>query len=177
MTQMKKMKRNLTQSLLMVIILWSGCNAFAKETNYDWANDVFIELNNAGFTKKEQQNIVYNLMAESKGKLIGEIGNRSTYKGRGYIQLTGKANYKYFGDKLKVDLINNPELANDPKIASKIVALFYKENLKWKKIVGNYEDFDNVVKATAPAFYKRKGDSKIRLKWLVDNKINPPEIK
>jgi hypothetical protein len=84
-------------------------------------------------------------MAESKGKLVDEVGNKSMYRGRGYIQLTGKNNYEYFGKKLGIDLVKNPELANDPEIAAKIVPLFYAENRKWRKIKGNYEDFDNVV--------------------------------
>lgn len=41
--------------------------------------------------------------------------------GRGYVQLTWKENYKKFGDFLKLDLINNPKLANDPEVAWKIL--------------------------------------------------------
>lgn len=44
-----------------------------------------------------------------------------TYYGRGYVQLTWKANYKKMGDVLGVDLVNNPALALDPKIAAAIM--------------------------------------------------------
>jgi hypothetical protein len=44
------------------------------------------------------------------------------YRGRGIIQLTGEDNYRRMGDKLGVDLVNNPELANDPEIAAQIAA-------------------------------------------------------
>lgn len=34
-----------------------------------------------------------------------------TYRGRGDLQLTGKANYQRFGDLLGIDLVGNPDLA------------------------------------------------------------------
>jgi len=42
----------------------------------------------------------------------------SKFKGRGLIQITGKANYKAVGDIIGVDLVTNPELINDPKNAA-----------------------------------------------------------
>jgi len=52
----------------------------------------------------------------------GRFGNTepndgSKYKGRGLVQLTFKGNYKDVGDILGLDLVNNPELVNDPKHA------------------------------------------------------------
>lgn len=38
-------------------------------------------------------------------------GATATYKGRGYIQLTGSGNYKAAGDYLGVDLLGAPDLA------------------------------------------------------------------
>ena len=63
----------------------------------------------------------------------GRMGNTSPgdatkYKGRGFTQLTGKDNYKKYGDKLGIDLINNPELAEDPKIAAQIATEFWKDS-------------------------------------------------
>jgi putative chitinase len=62
-----------------------------------------------------------------------DIGNRggndgALYKGRGYIQLTGRSNYYRIGAIVGVDLVNNPEEANDPAIAGKILAAFLKNN-------------------------------------------------
>ncbi len=54
-------------------------------------------------------------------------GDGYTYRGRGYMQLTGKANYKDAGDALGVDLVKHPELAAEPQYASKI-ATWYWEN-------------------------------------------------
>ena len=59
-----------------------------------------------------------------------DLGNRgppdgARFKGRGYVQLTGRANYTYFGPIVGVDnLVQQPEQANDPAIAAKILAAF-----------------------------------------------------
>lgn len=44
-----------------------------------------------------------------------------SWLGRGYVQLTHKANYQKAGDELGVDLVGNPALAMDPAIAARIM--------------------------------------------------------
>ena len=46
---------------------------------------------------------------------------------RGLIQLTGRANYKRYGQILKLDLENNPDLAMGPDIAVQIACEFWKQ--------------------------------------------------
>jgi peptidoglycan L-alanyl-D-glutamate endopeptidase CwlK len=53
-------------------------------------------------------------------------GDGALYKGRGFVQLTGKSNYISIGAKVGADLLNNPDLANDPQTAAKILAEFLK---------------------------------------------------
>jgi putative chitinase len=48
------------------------------------------------------------------------------FRGRGFIQLTGRFNYKKYGDELGLNLIDNPELANDSKIAARLLSRFMK---------------------------------------------------
>ena len=64
----------------------------------------------------------------------GRMGNAADegfkYRGRGLIQLTGKDNYKKFGELLGIDLVNNPELANDPEIAQRLAVEYFKEKQK-----------------------------------------------
>jgi len=62
-----------------------------------------------------------------------DLGNQgrpdgAQFKGRGFIQLTGRANYRTFSQVLGLgnQLIDNPELANQPDIAAKLLAAFLK---------------------------------------------------
>ena len=66
-------------------------------------------------------------IGQSMGNL--EPGDGFKYRGRGYIQLTGKSNYAaasqaIFGDDT---LVKNPDLVNDPKIAADVVAWYMEK--------------------------------------------------
>jgi putative chitinase len=70
---------------------------------------------------------------EPPGKKATELGNTQPgdgklYKGRGAIQITGRANYKKYGDLLGVDLVGNPDLAATPQYAFSTAGLFWKLN-------------------------------------------------
>jgi peptidoglycan L-alanyl-D-glutamate endopeptidase CwlK len=63
-----------------------------------------------------------------------DLGNQGApdgerFKGRGFIQLTGRSNYKKHGEAIGLgnQLIDTPDLANDPDIAAKLLASFLKE--------------------------------------------------
>ena len=56
-------------------------------------------------------------------------GDGVRYKGRGYIQLTGRANYRDYGNRLGVDLENNPDLAKDPNIAADIAIAYWQQRV------------------------------------------------
>ncbi|MEM9214092.1 MAG: peptidoglycan-binding protein [Cyanobacteria bacterium P01_F01_bin.150] len=60
-----------------------------------------------------------------------DLGNRgptdgADFKGRGFIQLTGRANYEKFGPQVGADLMAKPEAANSPEVAAAILAAFLK---------------------------------------------------
>lgn len=70
-------------------------------------------------------------------------GDGKRYKGRGMIQLTGRANYRAAGDRLNLDLENNPSLAKDPEV-SVLTALDY-----WKtRNLNRWADRDDILKIT-----------------------------
>ena len=54
------------------------------------------------------------------------------YRGRGYLQHTGKNQYKAIAKYTGVDVVSNPDLLNQPEVASKAVAWFFL-NYKKKK--------------------------------------------
>ncbi len=53
-------------------------------------------------------------------------GDGERYKGRGYIQVTGRHNYTEAGQALGLDLVNNPELAAQPENAARIAAWYWE---------------------------------------------------
>lgn len=60
----------------------------------------------------------------SIGERLGntEIGDGTKYKGRGYVQLTGRENYQKYSDITGIDLINNPDIVEtDPHLAAFIL--------------------------------------------------------
>lgn len=55
-------------------------------------------------------------------------GDGFKYRGRGLIQLTGRANYQKASVALNVDLINHPELLGEPELACRSAGWFWKKN-------------------------------------------------
>lgn len=62
------------------------------------------------------------------GKLAKALGNTPEadadgfkYRGRGYVQLTGMANYDKASRNIGVDMVSNPDLALHPTIAAKVL--------------------------------------------------------
>jgi peptidoglycan L-alanyl-D-glutamate endopeptidase CwlK len=64
-----------------------------------------------------------------------DLGNQgppdgANFKGRGYVQLTGRDNYRVHGAAIGLgnQLITDPALANQPDIAAKLLASFLKSH-------------------------------------------------
>ena len=62
------------------------------------------------------------------GRLARVLGNTQAldgdgykYRGRGYVQITGKANYSKFSKILGLDLVNNPDIVFEEDIAYFII--------------------------------------------------------
>src|SRR5262249_20021786 len=53
-------------------------------------------------------------------------GDGKKYKGRGPIQLTGRANYRRAGKALGLDLENHPEKAATPEVGCRVAGWFWK---------------------------------------------------
>lgn len=90
----------------------------------------------------------------SKAKTLGnnKPGDGAKYKGRGYIQLTGKYNYKRAGEALGLDLVENPQLVEKPEIAAKVAVWFWQN-----RVQPRVDNFDNTRAVTKPINAGLKG--------------------
>lgn len=88
----------------------------------------------------------------------GRLGNSPTegykYRGRGYVQITGKSNYTALGKKIGFDLASNPDLLLDREVGAKALAQYYKD-AENSSVIKNYgatslnglKDLDSALKA------------------------------
>lgn len=79
-------------------------------------------------------------------KNLGNIyaGDGVKYKGRGLIQLTGRANYTRFNEELEgIDVVEHAELLEEPELAVTVSCWFWKRNK-----LNTYADRDDVKEVT-----------------------------
>jgi len=77
---------------------------------------------------------------------LGNInpGDGVKYKGRGFIQITGRANYTQAAKDLGIDLVNHPELAERPDVATKVSLWYWKTRVQPK--ISNFTNTKAVTK-------------------------------
>lgn len=92
---------------------------------------------------EQGDNDYFSEMYEGRSDLGNDqAGDGARYHGRGYIQITGRANYRDYGQKLGVDLEGNPDLALDPVVAAQVLANYF-----WDReinIAANQENWEQV---------------------------------
>lgn len=74
-----------------------------------------------------------------------EPGDGYKYIGRGFNQLTGKSNYRYYGNLIGVNLESNPDLLDNPEVAAK-VAVMFALNGKKPENLPNFTDEESAAK-------------------------------
>lgn len=85
-----------------------------------------------------------------KARTLGNTnpGDGARYAGRGYIQITGRENYRRAGQALNLPLEQQPELAAKPDVAARIAVWYWKTRVKPN--VQNFADTTQVTKYINP---------------------------
>lgn len=78
-------------------------------------------------------------------KDLGNVnkGDGVRYKGRGPIQLTGRANYRKYGQELGIDFENNPTIVALPSVGMLVACKYWSENN-----LNVFADYDDVTTIT-----------------------------
>ena len=85
---------------------------------------------------------------ERNEKRLGNFnaGDGKKYRERGYIQLTGRKNYAIVGNAIGLDLVKNPEFAEDPMNAAKIALGFWITRPKGFREAASNGDIEAVTR-------------------------------
>lgn len=82
----------------------------------------------------------------------GRMGNNANgdgwkYRGRGFIQLTGKSNYQAFAKATGIDVVSNPDLLTNPDMAAKSALHFWstRKGLRQKAQNGDLAGVTKIV--------------------------------
>ena len=74
---------------------------------------------------KGPQAIANRVYANRLGNGDEASGDGWRYRGSGFMQLTGRDNYKRFGNIVKMDLVNHPELVREPLSAARVAFAYW----------------------------------------------------
>jgi predicted chitinase len=122
---------------------------FMAQTNHEsWD---FSRLKEKGMGKGYFAKKYDPKFAPRTAKILGnkQIGDGEKYHGRGFIQLTGRDNYRMAQDALNIPLLQRPELAERPDIAAKIAIWYWQTRVK--PHVNNFNDTRAVTQKINPA--------------------------
>lgn len=122
---------------------------FMAQTNHEsWD---FSRLKEKGMGKEYFARKYDPKFAPRTAKILGnkQIGDGEKYHGRGFIQLTGRDNYRMAQDALNIPLLQQPDLAERPDIAAKIAIWYWQTRVK--PHVNNFNDTKAVTQKINPA--------------------------
>jgi putative chitinase len=104
--------------------LKENLNYSAKALMNTWPSR-FPDMDTAEKFERQPEKIANKVYSGRMGNT--EDGDGAKYIGRGLIQLTGKDNYKAFGDAIGEDLVANPQLVEEPRYAALSAGWFWNK--------------------------------------------------
>ncbi len=131
----------LQSAIIATVTKESGLVPKSEDLNYsvDSIKRVFPHLLSRANELSKKPEALGN--AAYGGKLGNAINEGYKYRGRGFNQITFKNNYLNIGKKIGVDLVNNPDKLNDPKIAADALSVFFLEGFKQGNKLGTFKKF------------------------------------
>jgi len=126
----------------------AGFTRFQENLNYSeqGLRKIFAKYFDAATARdyaRKKEKIANRVYASRLGNGPEDSGDGWRYRGRGVIQLTGRANYKTFGEKVGADLEADPDQAEKPDIAVKVALAYWNDRHLSEKA-----DADDVVGIT-----------------------------
>lgn len=109
----------------------------------------FTELGNQAYFKKYD----YRSDIGNQG-----VGDGYKYRGRGYIMLTGKANYKFYSPKVGKDLVEDPDWVSTPEGAVATAVAFWNDHKELTKLAlrDNIESVTKIINGGNRGLLERK---------------------
>jgi putative chitinase len=131
-------KKKLADCLVAINLHFPKFNIDTPARIAAWLGQVAVESGELKYMKelpskynkkdvKDKNEPVGSLYEGRKNLGNTQAGDGAKYIGRGYLQLTGRANYAEYGKKLGLDLVNKPELAEGADAAVQIACQYFKD--------------------------------------------------
>lgn len=120
----------------------------------------FPTLESAKPFANNPEKLANKVYADRMGNGPPESGDGYRYRGRGYIQITGKDGYRQTGLRAGIDLVSKPERAVETEHALRVACAFWK----WKDLnpLCDIRDFEGVTRRINGALIGYQD----RLEWL-----------
>jgi len=141
--------------------------------------------------KKDYNRFFEKVYGVGSGAPLGNIkpGDGALFVGRGFNQLTGRGNYEFYAKKTGIPIDVKPDLLNDPYIAARVLAYFFRiqSEAKGNKLseygAQNIEGFNTLENAVMAMYHANAGwgKSKVQIEadptgGLAKAKANAPDL-
>lgn len=148
MKQLKPLEQVLVATATQAGLAGNELKQFLAQCAHETGNFTTLEEMGGNRYLAKRYDKKYN---PARAKVLGNVkaGDGVRYKGRGFIQLTGRYNYRKAGVALGLPLEQQPELVERPDIAAKVAVWFWKQRVQPR--VTNFQDVPQSTKPINPA--------------------------